>query len=174
MTDLMRVPARGTENTIHVVVETPRGTRAKIKLDPQLNAFIYVRPMPQGLSYPFDWGFIPSTCGADGDPLDAMVLHSAACPSGTVIPCRPLAVLEVRQTEKGKAFRNDRYIMQPINTRGVDDIRLTRQLKTELEHFFADAISHTRKKLKFLGWKSAGIAARQIALGRKAWTQKNS
>ncbi|MBZ4415505.1 inorganic diphosphatase [Myxococcus sp. RHSTA-1-4] len=71
-TDLTRLPLRGQQGSFHVVVESPRGSTVKLKYDTALQAFSISRPLTRGLRYPFDWGFIPSTKGPDGDPLDAM------------------------------------------------------------------------------------------------------
>jgi hypothetical protein len=56
---------------------------AKLKFDPELQSFAFSRPLPLGAAYPFDWGFIPSMLGEDGDPLDGMVVHDAALAPGT-------------------------------------------------------------------------------------------
>ena len=55
------------------------------------------RPLPAGLVFPFDWGFIPSTCGPDGDPIDACVIWDVASFPGVVIVCRTIGVLNAEQ-----------------------------------------------------------------------------
>src|SRR5262249_32914944 len=77
MPNLARLPAWAGDKLVHVVVETPRGARAKLTFDPELKTFVLSKSLMLGLSYPYDWGFIPSTRAEDGDPVDAMVIHDA-------------------------------------------------------------------------------------------------
>ena len=37
--------------------------------------------LPEGMMFPFDFGFIPSTLGEDGDPVAALPLHEAHGPA---------------------------------------------------------------------------------------------
>ena len=98
-----------TEGLIRVVIETPRGAAVKLAFEPRTQAFSYVRPLPVGMTYPYDWGFIPSTLGEDGDPLDGMVIHQAATAPGVVIKCNLLGALRVKQKDLGGGtVRNDR------------------------------------------------------------------
>ena len=32
------------------------------------------RVLPEGIVFPYDFGFVPSTKGSDGDPIDVLVL----------------------------------------------------------------------------------------------------
>ena len=66
--------------------------------------------LPLGASFPFDFGFIPSTKGEDGDPLDVLVLTEEPAFVGCVLPALLIGVLEAEQTEKGETVRNDRLV----------------------------------------------------------------
>jgi Inorganic pyrophosphatase len=92
---------------------TPRGSRAKLEFDPKLGAFTLAKPLLVGLTYPYDWGFIPSTKAEDGDPLDVLIIHDVATYPGLVLKCKPIGVLEIVQSSKGKQERNDRVFVVP-------------------------------------------------------------
>ena len=102
MPNLIKLPARSKDDDIHVVVKTPRGSSAKLKFDPKLKVFTLSKALILGLTYPYDWGFIPSTKGEDGDPLDVLIMHDAATAPGMVLNCKIIGVLEVLQSEKGR------------------------------------------------------------------------
>jgi inorganic pyrophosphatase len=156
------------DGKVHVVVEASRGMTAKCKYDPERGLFVLGKPLPHGLAYPFDWGFIPGTKGDDGDPLDALILHDAACPVGCLIECRPIAVLEVEQKEKGKKVqRNDRFLLRPDADETVKKEMLTARLKKELEQFFLGVVLGGGKTLSFLGWKGEQAAMAAIRRGAK-------
>src|SRR6478736_8003168 len=112
MPNYLKLPTT-TKGLIRVVIETPRGATAKLAFDPATLVFSYVRPLPVGSVYPYDWGFIPSTLGEDGDPLDGLVIHQAATHPGVVIRCDLLGALRIKQKDKGKSLRNDRYVFSP-------------------------------------------------------------
>ena len=78
MPNFINLPPFTDDGDVHVVVETPRGSRAKFAYDPKLETFILSKSLLTGLTYPHDWGFVPSTKADDGDPLDIMVIHDAA------------------------------------------------------------------------------------------------
>jgi inorganic pyrophosphatase len=94
-----------------VVVETPRGSASKLAYRDDLGTFELERVLPAGMAFPFDFGFIPSTLAADGDPIDVLILIDAPLPPGCVVPTRLVGVIEASQTENdGTAERNDRLI----------------------------------------------------------------
>ena len=95
------------------MVETPRGSRAELKFEPKLRAFTLSKPLLAGLTYPYDWGFIPSAKAPDGDPFDVLIIHDAATYPGLVLLCKAIGILEVEQTKDGKKERNDRVFAVP-------------------------------------------------------------
>src|SRR5512132_2159824 len=75
MTNFVKLPTWADKQHVYAVVETPRGSRAKLEFDPKLGAFTLAKPLLAGLTYPYDWGFIPSTKAQDGDPLDVLIIR---------------------------------------------------------------------------------------------------
>jgi len=99
-TGLVGLPARHPDGGFYVVVETPKGSPAKLKFDPDLGVFTLGRLLTAGTVYPHDWGYIPATLGPDGDPIDAFLLGAGGTFPGLVVRARPIGLLEVEQARK--------------------------------------------------------------------------
>ena len=113
MPNLTKLATWADKKLVHAVVETPRGSPCKLEFDTKLRAFALAKPLLVGLTYPYDWGFIPSTKAEDGDPLDVLMIHDAATYPGLVLRCKPIGVLEVVQIANGSEERNDRIFAVP-------------------------------------------------------------
>lgn len=171
---LHRLPPRDGDGAVRVVVEAPRGCGVKLRYDPKLGAFEYGRVLPLGLTYPYDWGFVPGTRAEDGDPLDALVLGDVSSYPGVVIPSRPVgAVLLDQKNEDGARERNDRLVLVPLGAERFADLRdagaLPRRAREEIERFFLDTTFFTQKEARVLGWKGPAEAD---ALVRKSSRQR--
>ena len=148
-----------SDGNLQVVVESPRGAAIKLKYEPRLGTFSVARTLPLGLTYPFDWGFVPGTLGPDQDPIDALVVHDMGTFPGVVLPCKLLGVVEVSQkSDDGGRERNDRIIAMPIWHDRLGEFeratQLPARLRKEIEQFFLDTTFFTSKKPKIIGWKS--------------------
>jgi inorganic pyrophosphatase len=112
MTDLAHLPHQLDETACvcRAVIETPKGSRDKFDFDPDLGAFFLKKRLPEGMSFPLDFGFVPSTRAEDGDPLDIMVLADDPLPMGLVVTVRLIGVIEAEQMKSGRLMRNDRLI----------------------------------------------------------------
>ena len=58
---------------VTAVIETPKGSPNKYDYDAGCAAFRLTGVMPEGTTFPYDFGFVPSTVAEDGDPLDVLV-----------------------------------------------------------------------------------------------------
>jgi inorganic pyrophosphatase len=144
------------DDLIHVVVESPRGSTAKLKYEPALQVMSISRPLSLGLVFPYDWGFVPGTRGADGDPLDAIVLWDVATYPGVLIPCHALALLKVDQKGGTTRVRNDRLILRPAAARREagerDAAAISERVRAEISHFLLASTVLEDKDIKILGW----------------------
>jgi inorganic pyrophosphatase len=82
-----------------VVIETPRESRIKVNYDSEAGTFGLKRILPLGVSFPLDFGFVPSTRAEDRDPIDIMVLAEAPLPVGCVLDVRVIGAIEAEQTK---------------------------------------------------------------------------
>ena len=173
MPNFFNLPPFTEDGDVHVVVETPRGSRAKFAYDPKLESFALSKSLLTGLSYPHDWGFVPSTKADDGDPLDIMVIHDATTFPGLVVTCRVIGILQIEQNRKKKSERNDRLFAVPRRShseRAVKDVRdLTKPIQEELEKFFIATDELEDKKLNIIGWKGPKAAVQAIKDAAKAF-----
>ena len=154
------------QGRLRVVVETPRNSTLKYKFDPELGAFTVGRQLAVGLAYPYAWGFVPGTKAEDGDPLDAMVLHSVGTHPGMVLPCRALGLIAIGQKEGGQWIANRRLIVRP-DWEGhgpfVENVsELPAATIRELEQFFVNTSFFTGKKLRHVGWRGARAALQMV------------
>ena len=160
------------DGKVHVVVEASRGMTAKCKYDPERGLFVLGKPLPHGLSYPFDWGFIPGTKAGDGDPLDALVLMDEPAFAGCRLACRPIGIIEGEQGDKKDSERNDRVICVERGTHSYTHIRhvddLGKAFEKELENFFVNYHELTGKTFRVLGMKGPAQALRQVKACRKS------
>jgi len=154
----MKIPAIREDGSLNVIVESPRGATVKLKHDDELDRIVLSRPLPSGIVYPHDWGFVPSTRAADGDPVDAMIVWDGVSYPGVLIPCRAIGILNVEQTnlESGERERNDRLAVLPVTARRFDAIAsvfdLSERVRAELEQFFLAATYFEKKNVRILGW----------------------
>jgi inorganic pyrophosphatase len=148
-----------TTEIFQVVVESPRGSEVKLKYDINLNVMSISRPLPSGLRFPYDWGFIPSTSGEDGDPVDALVLWDVSTYPGVVIPCRAVGVIRIEQNageDSKRRIRNDRILAVPrqarreANLENVDSI--SQRVRIEIGHFLVAATALEGKQVEILSW----------------------
>ncbi len=163
--DLSRIPALAGD-VVHVVVESPRGSTLKLKYEEAWEAMSISRPLPVGVVYPYDWGFIPSTVADDGDPLDAMVLWDVPSFPGVVLRCRPVAIMYVEQNktnfDPSVRVHNDRIMLVPIEARREAQVTaleaLSSRLCAELEEFAGAATALEGKDIRVTGWGGSAEA----------------
>src|SRR5574339_743428 len=78
---------------LNVIIETTQGSRSKYKYDPELNCFKLSNILTEGSVFPYDFGFIPSTRGDDGDPLDVLLLIEEGAFTGCLIPAKLIGAI---------------------------------------------------------------------------------
>lgn len=108
--EAIALPAAG--DVFPALVEAAQGARSKLKYRPEHRVFELSHVLPPGLVFPHDFGFLPSTLGADGDPLDVLVFGDEALPVGALVMVRIVGVIEAEQRDAPDqaARRNDRIL----------------------------------------------------------------
>jgi inorganic pyrophosphatase len=152
------------------IIETPRGRRTKFDYDPETELFELAGLLPEGMVFPYDFGFIPSTLGADGDPLDVMVLMDEPAHVGCLIDVRLIGVIEADQTEKnGKTKQNPRLLAVAVHSYTHEHIasikELNKSMLGQIEAFFVQYNQLRGKKFKVTG---RGGPKRALELLREA------
>jgi inorganic pyrophosphatase len=166
------LPSRDDDGSWLTVIEAAQGSRQKFKYRAEWRAFVLHKVLPLGLSYPYAFGFVPSTLGDDGDPLDVLVLADEALPPGMVVPCRIVGVIEAEQQEEGeKAERNDRLLAVAKKSHRYGECRKLRDLAAdvldEIEQFFIATNVAAGRRFRPLARRGAAVATRLVEAGER-------
>ncbi|MDB6023737.1 MAG: Inorganic diphosphatase [Pedosphaera sp.] len=160
---------------LNVIVETPKGSRIKYAYDAETGLFGLKRALPNGMMFPFNFGFIPSTLGDDGDPLDILILNEEPLIPGCLLKARLVAVIKARQTDDGQTMRNDRLIGVAIGKETPNEfeaIALNKKLCRQIEYFFVSYNQLDGKQFKVLGQGSPQKAGQIVRKGIKQYLKK--
>jgi inorganic pyrophosphatase len=156
---------------IQVIIETPKGSRNKYAFDPKQKVFELKKVLPAGMSFPYDFGFIPSTLADDGDPVDVLVLMDEPAFAGCLLKCRIIGIIEGEQQSKKQKERNDRIVAIEQDNHSFADIVHIRDLGShfvrELEMFFVNYHELSGEKYRILGVKGPAGARKSIGRGMK-------
>jgi len=165
---LDRLPVRDEDGNYLAVIEASAESRNKFKFDPKYRALVLHGVLPLGTSFPYSFGFIPSTRGEDGDPLDVLLLMDEPAPPGTVVPCRLVAIIEAEQSEGEERFRNDRLIAAAAKSHRYQHCRklsdLAPEMLDEVERFFV--FYNAQKGKQFTVLKRRSVDAARAAVER--------
>lgn len=128
--------------------------------------------LPEGMMFPFDFGFIPCTLGEDGDPLDILVLMDAPAHVGCLIEVRIIGIIQAEQTEDGKTECNDRLLGVAIHSYDHEDLAsisdVSKTLLEQLEEFFISYNKQRGKKFKVTGTGGPKKAMKFLRAGIQA------
>jgi inorganic pyrophosphatase len=171
---LVELPCRDHETgDITVVVETPKGSPNKYKYDADCRALRLGAVLGEGLAFPHDFGFVPSTLGEDGDPLDVLLFLDHGVPPGTVATARLIGVLEVRQRtrEERRWKRNDRFLAVATHAHDHQHLKTLADLRPhlldEIESFFTHYAGLNGKELEVLARKGPRRAEKLLKAGAR-------
>ena len=152
---------------VNVIVEVPLGGQPiKYVLNKEAGTLVVDRFLYTSMAYPGNYGFVPHTLSADGDPIDVLVCNTRPLLPGCVINVRPIGIL-VMEEDSGL---DEKIIAVPSPhlTRRYDGVTNYSDVPTitlqQIEHFF----EHYRdlednKWVKIGDWGDAGDARRAIA-----------
>jgi len=155
------------ERILDVVVETPGGSRQKFDWESETRSFRLNKIMPLGLGFPYDFGFIPGTCGGDGDPIDVMIISEFPTFTGCRIHVRLIGGVRILQQERdGSKVRNDRFFAVPEVSQLYANVEELQQLPEgclqQIQQFFISYNEQAGKELQILDQMDAEAACKLI------------
>jgi inorganic pyrophosphatase len=159
-------------NCVNMVVEAQRGCRNKYKYNPETGLFNLHKILPLGMFFPYDFGFIPSTQGDDGDPIDVMVFMDEPTFPGCIARVRILGIIKAKQRDAHSPWvQNNRLLAVPMVThlyrewKNLQDI--PEAMLFEIEHFFVSYNAAQKREFKIeerAGVRDAMTCVKEAAL----------
>lgn len=165
-------PGPNWPKVVYVVVEIPKKSRNKYEYDEHGGFVKLDRVLFSPLHYPGDYGFIPQTLHADGDPLDVLVITNEPTFPGCVIEARPMGVFHMidkgQADEKILAVPNTDPLFQQYNA--LSDV--PPHFLDEVQHFFSVYKDLESMRVVTKGWEGTKKAYLEIEQAVKAYQRQ--
>ena len=143
---------------VDVIVEISKfESQLKLEMDQQHKILRVDRLLKTTLAYPLNYGYIPHTQGADGDPLDAFIV-GPILPINTIIRCRIIGAVSMIDNN----VADDKIIVVPNSavSKKYDSLcmeNMNRNLKKQLVFFLENYKKLDKKNL------IEGVALKDLA-----------
>jgi inorganic pyrophosphatase len=152
---------------LHAIIEIPLGgAPVKYELDKASGALRVDRFLHTAMFYPGNYGFIPHTLSADGDPCDVLVVSQVQVAPGAIVRCRPVGALLMEDEAGG----DEKIIAVPVTevtkryahvTNYTDLPEITLQ---QIQHFFEHYKDlEPGKWVKVVKWGDATEAKKMLS-----------
>ena len=153
-------------DAVNVIIEIPaHSDPIKYEVDKETGEIFVDRFLATSMHYPCNYGYIPNTLSDDGDPADVLVVTPFPVISGSVVPCRPIGMLNMTDESGIDA----KILAVPVpklcslydDVQSVDD--MPKLLISQIEHFFTHYKDlEDDKWVKVENWSSRDDAKREI------------
>jgi inorganic pyrophosphatase len=159
-------PGLKAPDEINVIIEIPaHSDPVKYEVDHETGAMFVDRILLTAMHYPANYGYIPNTLSNDGDPCDVMVTTAFPLIPGSVIRCRPVAVLKMTDESgddaKVIAVPVDKITKRWSHVKGPED--MPQELMDRIAHFFEHYKDLDEGKwVRVGGWEGAEAAKQEI------------
>jgi inorganic pyrophosphatase len=160
------------EQHFPVVIEIPKGSKVKYELGKGTGMLTVDRVLASAVHYPANYGFLPQTYCADGDPLDALVLGQEPVVPLCILRAKAIGVItmrdETREDDKIVAIHVD----DPEYADYEDLADLPPHRVRELEQFFLDYKELEGKTVAVEGLRGRADAEQVIRKAARAYRAK--
>ncbi len=163
-------------NDINVVIEIPANSDpVKYEVDKNTETLFVDRFLGTPMQYPCNYGYVPCSLSADGDPVDVLVIAPHPIITGSVVNCRPIGMLQMTDEagEDGKilAVPVERLTSQYDLVESFRD--MSRNQIDKITHFFQHYkdLEHG-KWVKIDGWVGVSEAKEEIVKSIERYQQE--
>lgn len=150
------------DDELSCVVEIPRGSNAKYEYNVKYGFFELDRCLVTAMNYPANYGFIPRTIAADGDPVDCIIFTDVPLTSGTVVRGTPIAALKMFD----KGIEDDKILVVPkFNKRYINYKQIKEEYLEVYKDFFQNYKNLTSRNVEVVGWEDEKYAKNIVESG---------
>ncbi|HEU4845871.1 MAG TPA: inorganic diphosphatase [Burkholderiaceae bacterium] len=175
---LNKVPSgRDLPNDFNVIIEIPMNADPiKYEVDKESGAIFVDRFMGTAMHYPCNYGYVPNTLSADGDPVDVLVITPFPLIPGVVVRCRPIGVMKMTdesgEDAKVLAVPVDKVLSIYSHWQKPEDLNELRL--RQITHFFEHYKDLEKGKwVKIDGWYGPEEAKEEILNGVASYKKEN-
>lgn len=144
-----------------VFVENPQGATTKIHHDEVNLTPLFEEPV--SWPYPYAYGFVPGVLSGDGDCLDVFVISASPIPSGTLLKCSAIALLEQWQNEE----EDHDVLAVPVDELDTSDSIDLDEVRANIDEHMREVFSHDPNRTLRVGELLPAAAAEALVRGER-------